>query len=667
MENKLTWYINRLSCMSIGELIYRAKTKLFTSIEKRKSSSGIVITDTHINAVNLNFIPHLAFEQIPDNNPDILNVANSAVNGKLQIFSILLEFDSSPMWNIDPKTGIKSPMVYGKTLNYRDESIVGDIKYLWEPSRHLHFPNLAFAYKQTNDPKYLECLSSHIRSWIDQCPHLMGPHWISSLELGIRLINWALTWSILGAQLKDLFALPDGKQLYKDWLKVIKQHVDFIDGHYSRYSSANNHLIGEAAGVYIGAMIWPLDDKTVKNGTKAKTILEQEALTQNHIDGVNKEQAISYQQFVLDFLLIPYLIGKSYKDHFSSQYLNNIENMMIYLATLMDIDGNIPMIGDADDGYVFRFEGRLAHCPYRSLLATGAVLFDNPLLKSKVKTFDSRSWLLLGNEGLSHFKTLGSLDMHEECLAIQTSFKEGGYYIIGDKFGTAAEYRMVMDIGPLGYGGIAAHGHADSLALYLSVQGREFFIDPGTYAYHTEKKWRDYFKGTSSHNTLRIDYKDQSLSGGNFMWVKKAESTLLKFEELENTVEVTGKHNGYKKLKASVSHERNVFLNKVNYEFVVTDKVKCFESHIVEQFWHLSEHCEIEKVDDNYFIISNGEQKVSINIDEAFKVRVEKGNENIPLGWVSRSFDSKIPAFTLIGSTLISADKEFTTSIVTKL
>ena len=31
-----------------------------------------------------------------------------------------------------------------------------------------------------------------------------------------------------------------------------------IAGNLSRYSSANNHLIGEAAGVYVAASTWPL-------------------------------------------------------------------------------------------------------------------------------------------------------------------------------------------------------------------------------------------------------------------------------------------------------------------------------------------------------------------------------------------------------------------------
>ena len=45
---------------------------------------------------------------------------------------------------------------------------------------------------------YLEGIKEHLSSWFDQCPYPLGPHWISSLELGIRLINWSIVWQLLG-------------------------------------------------------------------------------------------------------------------------------------------------------------------------------------------------------------------------------------------------------------------------------------------------------------------------------------------------------------------------------------------------------------------------------------------------------------------------------------
>src|SRR5206468_507056 len=80
-----------------------------------------------------------------------------------------------------------------------------------------------------------------------------------------------------------------------------------------------------------------------------------------------------------------------------------------------------------------------------------------------------------------------------------------GYYILGADFDTPNEIRAVVDAGPLGYTAIAAHGHADALSFTLSVGGSEFLIDPGTCAYHTQERWRQYFRGTAAHNTLRVD------------------------------------------------------------------------------------------------------------------------------------------------------------------
>ena len=77
----------------------------------------------------------------------------------------------------------------------------------------------------------------------------------------------------------------------------------------------------------------------------------------------------------------------------------------------------------------------------------------------------------------------------------QAFLPEGGYYILGRDFETESEIRLIVDAGPLGYRAIAAHGHADALAFTLSVGGMEFLIDPGTYAYHTQGPWRQYFRG----------------------------------------------------------------------------------------------------------------------------------------------------------------------------
>ena len=62
-----------------------------------------------------------------------------------------------------------------------------------------------------------------------------------------------------------------------------------------------------------------------------------------------------------------------------------------------------------------------------------------------------------------------------------------------------------MDVGPLGYLSIAAHGHADALAVTLSAEGRELIVDPGTASYYGNPAWRTVHRGTRVHPTVCVD------------------------------------------------------------------------------------------------------------------------------------------------------------------
>src|SRR2546430_5026232 len=168
-------------------------------------------------------------------------------------------------------------------------------------------------------------------------------------------------------------------------------------GYFSRHSSANNHLIGEAAGLYIAGLTWPCWP-TVRDWRQvAQQILEREALLQSSTDGANLEQAVCYQQFVLDFLLLALLAGRSAGERFSAAYEQRLAAMLAFLASIMDAGGNVPMIGDADDGAVTRLAQSPDFCAYRSLFASGAILFGSGELKAKAGKLDDKTRWLFGS------------------------------------------------------------------------------------------------------------------------------------------------------------------------------------------------------------------------------------------------------------------------------
>ena len=63
---------------------------------------------------------------------------------------------------------------------------------------------------------------------------------------------------------------------------------------------------------------------------------QREALLQNAPDGVNREQATSYQQFVLDFLLFAGLCARAEGEDFDAATGSDLEAMCTFIAALAD-------------------------------------------------------------------------------------------------------------------------------------------------------------------------------------------------------------------------------------------------------------------------------------------------------------------------------------------
>ena len=168
-----------------------------------------------------------------------------------------------------------SPLEFGKMLDYRDSARVGDCKYLWETNRHLHLVTLAQAYALTAQPRFAVALREQLDSWFIACPFRMGVNWSSSLEAALRLINWSAAWHLVGGKHSRLFEGEDGEAFRQRLLVSVYQHAEFIAGHLSLHSSANNHLIGEVAGLYMAGVTWPHWPRSEQWRSRGKAILER--------------------------------------------------------------------------------------------------------------------------------------------------------------------------------------------------------------------------------------------------------------------------------------------------------------------------------------------------------------------------------------------------------
>ncbi len=650
--DKIIWILNRLKAMGPKEILYRFGDEVRCFAESIGFMTAKVVARADLRRTGSCWLPMDGLESDSDL---ILSSADQILNEGMNLFALGNKVSCvTPEWNRDPSTGKLCPLSFGKKLKFKDQSICGDVKYLWELSRFLQIVPLARAYQISEDDKYLRSVRVMVESWLDECPYMMGVNWSSSLEIGIRLINWNIAWQYIGGVNSPIFDGKDGKLFQTRWLDSIYQHIHFIDGWYSKGSSANNHLIGEAAGVFTSCKTWPFWEECEKWETTALNILETESSAQVFDDGVDREQTTSYQQFVIDFLLLSYLADKN---NFSHKYFKTIEKMIGFLSSLMDVSGNVPMIGDADDGLVTGLGMYDGFHPFKSLIATGGILFSRDDFLQKTDGCDLKSVSLLGR--VSEY----SPQCGTKTPLTSREYSRGGYFILGDNFGTESELFIVADAGPLGYGALAAHGHADALSIYMSLAGREFLVDPGTYVYNGNRKWRDYFRGTSAHNTVRVDGLNQSEIGGRFLWKNHAEAEgAVHFDRDVETFR--GKHNGYERLSDPVTHERAVSLDKLGKRIVVQDHLRCKGSHSVEQFWHFSEDCTVVFDGPHKIVITNSGVSIEMHFGEAVSLQMLKGEVTPPFGCVSRRFGVKVPSVTIIAEVYIEGDSCLIAEIV---
>ena len=223
-------------------------------------------------------------------------------------------------------------------------------------------------------------------------------------------------------------------------------------------------------------------------------------------------------------------------------------------------------------------------------------------------------------------------------------FEDGGYAVIGDD-----KVHVIFDAGPLGYTSIAAHGHADALSICLALDGEWWLVDPGTYTYHDNPEWRNYFRSTAAHNTAVVDDTDQSKIGGDFLWLDHANAKFLCHGVNDERHWVKGAHDGYSKV--GVMHERTVEYSQSKRCLKVTDKLTGDGEHILRWHWHLHPdiYSEWDQGSKSWKLIHRKNGKIiKVSTGSNIDSEMVKGATNPILGWYSSVLGSKTTSEVLV-------------------
>jgi hypothetical protein len=627
----LGWYLARLNAMPPSEIAWRVR-----------SSTSLPVDWIHSLGRS---VPKSQWEPLrPGIYPISLHAHGDAI-GDIHVFDLKFPVGHEFEWHRDYRSGNRSTQdrCFAGTLSSRDASDSIDMKYLWEPSRHQHLSVLAYA---SNADQHSAYIAHSIDSWLQQNPYLRGLHWTSSLELSERILSWSLLYPRVAAHVET------NANFRERWLDSIYLHLNRLARKPSLHSSANNHRIGELVGLFVGSICFSFWRDCAKWRDQAHRSLDQEVELQIAEDGVNREQAIGYHLFTLELLLLAFIVARRSGRPFSSRYAQRLRSMAHFLNCVATSQGDLPWYGDSDDGRAFLFAetesslevstqlcgllfGQPAWLRFRSspTLATRALL---PQLVSKLNPAAKGNAI----QAPDHVPNEPSTSKSQHSL-----FHSSGLACL-----TAAngDIHLVMDFGPLGFNSTAAHGHADALSIWLSIGGEYFLVDAGTFAYHSHPQWRGFFRGTSAHNTARIDGLDQSEATGRFLWGVKAAARLLKFECNDTCGIIAAEHDGYQRLKDPVTHKRTVRFDFLNGSIRLEDAFDCVGEHEVEIFFHLHEDAVLVESENGRATIHWRGRAIEFSAaNPGLGWNIVSACENPILGWRSRRFNHKQPIISL--------------------
>lgn len=650
----LAWYLRRLQTMSAGELAWRAADRLRDAqlwvrlalrFEPRPRAcdpaAGVACSDPGFRVCDV----RVGEWALPERHEErewrdrLVAHAEQIAHHRLSFFDLVNHDLGDPIdWNRDHASGRKAPIRFAPLVDYRDYRVTGDAKVVWEPNRQHHLVVLGRAYHATGEVRYASAVVEQLESWLEQCPFGYGMNWRSPLELAIRLINWV--WAI------DLIresGLVTGK-LRSRLHHSIYLHLWEITRKYSRGSSANNHRIGEAAGVFIATSYFRELDDAGRWQRESRQILDEEIIAQTYSDGGSREQAVGYHVFVLQFFLLAGIVARNTGKDFPEVYWSRLEGMLEFLGALSEGGTAPPMIGDSDDGYVLDLGDSRE---LRSLFCIGAGLFRRADFKAWAGSYAEPARWLLGRSSRAEFNALAAAPAAE--LLVSRALPDSGYYLLqcGHK-GWGDRVSVVFDCGELGFKSIAAHGHADALSFALRAFGSDVFVDPGTYDYFSYPVWRAYFRSTRAHNTVVVDSLDQSTMLGPFLWGPRAQARCMAWEPRIQGGKVIGEHDGYRHLADPVRHRRTLELDERSRVLTIQDDIVAAGPHEIAAYFHLAEDAILSADGPNRYRIVVGGGTVTLEVDARLAVSVVTGSGEPIAGWISRAYHRKGPISTLI-------------------
>lgn len=629
IAEKAAWYGNRLAAMSAPEILFRMTETARRRLDKI-AARHVRVAAASVNPVCPPAIPGLRDGLLAWSVPDSLlddwrEVWRQAARGEFILLGQAWPAcEADRRWHLDPVSGTFWPnTAYCFDIDYRHAHGKGDVKYVWELNRLQYLQPIAALACRENNPEAGRFCAAEIESWIEQNPPHVGVNWASGIELALRAVSLLVVTSLAGEWMT-------GAQLGKI-MATLERHALWIARYPSRYSSANNHRTAEGLGLLLIGALCPGFSQAHGWKIAGWASLCDDARQQILPDGVGAEQTITYTAVVLEMLLlgrhIADVVGLPVPEDYTARLVRGGE----YLRWFTDAGGHQPRIGDDDNACVLGVYREQE--PYvRSVLGCIAAMASRADLTPpglaphfRQALFGRAPPAAPGPSGLKHFP-------------------QGGYSV-GRTQAREHHILLAMDHGYLGYLSIAAHGHADALAVWLHVGDQPVFVDAGTYLYHAGGSWRNWFRGTAAHNTLCLGGANASTMSGNFNWSHKAAARLVDSGTGDGGWWVEAEHDGYRR-RFGALHRRRLTVTGAD-GFTIQDWLITDTAHPVEVNFLLHPDLTVSAADGVCRICKDSVAILQARADGPLQPHAYHAGDP-EAGWYSPGFGKKLAAPRLV-------------------
>jgi hypothetical protein len=492
---------------------------------------------------------------------EIERLACGVLENRIPLLGEELGFAGPVPWRRDWKHAREFPGApYFRSVPYLDFARVGDHKFIWELNRHQYFVLLAQAGLLTGRSEFFEAFVKQWENWVRENPFQHGINWTSALEVAFRALSWIWVYHLAGDRMDEAFRRRFLTELYR--------HGCHIEYNLSAYFSPNTHLLGEGVALHALGTLFPGFSRSADWCKIGSRVVREELQRQVNQDGSHFEQSTYYHLYALDFFLLHYLLAGR-----PSEFNAPLIRMAEYLDAIQGPERRISFIGDDDGGRLFHPYG--AHDEFcRATLATCAVLFDRPQWLNATGDLHPQAAWWIGASVLDSPAT-------ERPPHASRLFPAAGMAVFESTAPEGDALFALADAG--GFGALrAGHSHSDALSILVRRGGQDVLIDPGTYSY-CDPQWRSWFRGSSAHNTVRIDHMDQAIPLGPFAWAGKPGvvvhhwTSTCDWDYLDATCSYHGR---------PFAHRRRILFLKDRGWLLTLDCAEGSGEHLVEQFWN---------------------------------------------------------------------------------